>query len=94
MDVTDQWVDIAYFVTPDGHTRDIGISRQSGTLEAKDWVQLIISAIERRRYMPMCGGRSARRVERFTLTALDRDRKAAPRIEELDLTPITTVEPC
>ena len=92
----DQWVDVSFYVAPDGHVTDVGILRGSGKLESEDWVKPILGSIALRRYLPL--NRDATdpgilRVERYTLTSLMearigtriRQRGPEPRIETLDL---------
>ncbi len=92
----DQWVDIGFYVTPDGAIADAGILRQSPKLESGDWVKPILASINARRYLPLNRPRTdpgILRVERYTLTALIEDKPGtrirghapAPRIEVLDL---------
>jgi len=92
----DQWVDIGFYVTPDGGIADAAILRQSAKLESEDWVKPILASINARRYLPLNRPRTdpgILRVERYTLTALYEDKPGtrirghapAPRIEVLDL---------
>lgn len=91
-----QWVDIGFYVTPEGLVSDAGVLRQSAKLESDDWVRPILKAIGARRYLPLKRERTDPgifRVERYTLTALlegkpgtrIRGHAPAPRIEALDL---------
>ena len=92
----DQWVDVGFYVTPEGQVADAAVLRQSAKLESDDWVKPILSAISGRRYLPLKRARTdpgILRVERYTLTALIEDKPGtrirghapAPRIEVLDL---------
>ena len=92
----DQWVDVGFYVTPEGMVADAGVLRQSAKLESDDWVKPILSAISARRYLPLNRPRTdpgILRVERYTLTSLYEDKPGtrirghapAPRIEVLDL---------
>ena len=93
----DQWIDISFWVTPEGKVSDVEMLRQSPKL-AGDWAKPIAARIAQRRYAPLAMDKSepgVLRVERYTLTAhwlTDvtgtrlRTREAAPRIEMVDLT--------
>jgi hypothetical protein len=96
----DQWVDVGFYVTPDGRVADASVLRQSPKLESDDWTKPVVAAISARRYLPLKlapNDPGAFRVERYTLTSLIEDKPGsrirghAPqdRIEVLDL----TVEP-
>lgn len=92
----DQWVDVSFYVAPDGHVTDVGVLRASPKLESKDWVRPILGSIALRRYLPLkreANDPGALRVERYTLTSLLEvrlgsripQRSPEPRIETLDL---------
>lgn len=92
----DQWVDVGFYVTPDGRTADIGILRTSPKLESESWVKPIFKSIALRRYLPLKRDASdpgILRIERYTLTSLMearigtriRQRSPEPRLEVLDL---------
>jgi len=92
----DQWVDVGFYVTPDGRTADIGILRTSPKIETESWVKPIFKSIALRRYLPLNRDPSdpgILRVERYTLTSLMeerigtriRQRSPEPRLEVLDL---------
>jgi hypothetical protein len=95
--VDDQWVDVSFWITPDGKVQDVDVLRQSPKL-AGDWVRPITERIAGRRYAPLAlagGEPGLLRVERYTLTAhwlydvtgtRIRQREAIPRIEMVDLT--------
>ena len=93
--VDDQWVDISFWITPDGKVTDAGVLRQSASLSG-DWVKPIVVAVAGRRYAPLVTGPNELgllRVERFTYTARWangtgthlRVREPTPHIETLDL---------
>lgn len=93
----DQWVDISFWVTPEGKVSDVSTLRASPKLSG-DWVKPIVATIAERRYAPLQMDKTepgALRVERYTLTAhwlqdttgsRIRQREAIPRIEMVDLT--------
>lgn len=94
-DFDDQWVDISFWVAPNGQTTDVDVLRQSDHFD-KDWGAPIMASIRTRRYAPLKLDPSdpgILRVERYTLTSRYttntgsrlRDREATPRIEMLDL---------
>lgn len=70
-DVTDQWVDVAFFIASDGTPRDIEILRTSNGYRG-EWGRYVTAGIATRRYAPLAltdSAPSAFRVERFTKTA-------------------------
>jgi hypothetical protein len=92
--VEDNWVDIGFWVAPDGATTDIEILRQS----QKDigWTKPVITSIKSRIYSPVKaepGDPGFYKVERYSLTAYweeqlgTRIRQRGPRakIERIDL---------
>lgn len=87
----DRWVDIGFWVKPDGHVSDVEILRSSGP---SDWTKPLIESIEGRLYSPTTGEDGSYRVERYTYTSLYdtftgsriRAHSADARIEFLDLT--------
>jgi hypothetical protein len=98
MDTFDnQWVDISFWVAPDGRVTDAGVLRQSSKLNAY-WVKPIVTAIGGRRYAPLAMDPSqpgVLRVERYTFTSRwsnnvtgthMRTREPTPQIEVVDLT--------
>lgn len=92
-----QWVDISFWIAPDGHVTDAGVLRQSDKLSGY-WVKPIVTSIAGRRYAPLAMDRNdpgLLRVERYTFTArwtTDvtgthlRQREPVPQIEMVDLT--------
>lgn len=94
-DFHDQWVDIGFYVTPDGRTETIEILRKSES-NSGYWVQPILTAIAARRYSPLDLPQTdpgIYQTERFTFTARLTSttgtrlpvREQEPRIERLDL---------
>lgn len=93
----DQWVDISFWVTPEGKVSDVETLRESPKLSG-EWAKPIAARIAQRRYAPLRMDKSepgVLRVERYTLTAYWlkdatgtrlRSREAVPRIEMVDLT--------
>lgn len=91
----DQWIDVGFYVAPDGKVSDAGVLRQSASL--KDfWVAPVLKSINSRRYAPLPLDKDdpgVFRIERFTLTSRweedvrsrIRVRGPAPRVESLDL---------
>jgi hypothetical protein len=96
-DFDNQWVDISFWVAPDGHVTDAGVLRESRKLNAY-WVKPIVTSINGRRYAPLAMDPTqpgVLRVERYTFTARwtnnatgthMRRREPTPQIEMIDLT--------
>jgi hypothetical protein len=93
--VDDQWVDVSFWVAPDGRTTDVDVLRSSPSYSGS-WTKPILESVKARRYAPLKMDRSdpgILRVERYTFTARwttvtgsrMRVREAEPRIEMLDL---------
>lgn len=91
----DQWVDVSFWVAPDGHPTDVAVLRESKRLD-DFWVKPVLASIEARRYAPLKRDPTdpgVLRVERYTYTARWtrqtgsrlRVRETQPRIEMLDL---------
>lgn len=60
------WVDVSFFVQPDGTVSDVEVIRSK-----KDtfWAKPLIASIQRRKYTPFAGSRPYPKVERYTYTA-------------------------
>lgn len=98
--VDDQWVDIGFWVAPDGRVTDAAVLRESKKYSnSNPWVKPILTSIEGRRYAPIALDPSDPgifRVERYTYTSRYTDitgsrirqRSIEPRIEFLDLSPL------
>lgn len=98
--VDDQWVDVGFWVAPDGRVTDAGVLRESKKYSnSNPWVKPILASIEGRRYAPIALDPSdpgVFRVERYTYTSRYTDitgsrirqRGIEPRIEFLDLSPL------
>ena len=91
----DKWIDVGFWVQPNGRVADVEVLRKSG---GDDWAKPLLKSIEGRIYSPISedsGG--SYRVERYSYTSLwasrtgtrIRQRSQDARIEFLDL----TVEP-
>jgi hypothetical protein len=67
-----QWVDIGFWIRPDGSVADVDMMRESPDLE-RDWVAEVSRTIATRRYAPLAtvrDGPGLFRVERYTRTLL------------------------
>lgn len=93
----DQWVDIGFWVSPEGKVTDAGILRASATFNGR-WTPPIIASINGRRYAPIAleqGDPGIFRIERYTYTSRwttntgsrIRVRETDAQIEMLDLSP-------
>lgn len=101
----DQWVDLSFYVTPDGRVADVGVLRTSPKLDGDDWVKPILGTIAQRRYLPLKrdpNDPGVLRVERYTFTSWMADgvasriqiRSPAPVLHVLDLSvdPVPSVD--
>lgn len=90
-----QWIDVSFWIAPDGRTTDVGILRDSGKTH-KTWTDPVLEAIRGRRYAPLAldpADPGLLRVERYTYTSDWTDatgsrirvRGNQPRVEMLDL---------
>lgn len=61
-----RWVDIGYWIKPDGRVDDVRFLRGSPRLA---WAQPLVGYINSRRYSPVTGGTGHYKVERYTLTS-------------------------
>ena len=91
-----QWIDVGFWITPDGKIQDAEVLRKSGN-EAS-WAEAVLKSINDRIYAPLKREPSdpgVYAVERYTFTSLMEDRtgtrvsqrSATGRIERIDLTP-------
>lgn len=86
----DKWVDVGFWVEPDGRVREAEILRRSGDT---DWTPTLMASINNRVYAPLKDPVGSYRVERYTYTSLWEDRtgtrlkqrSANARVEMLDL---------
>lgn len=89
----DKWIDVGFWVRPDGRVEDVEILRASGN---KDWSVPVLKSIGGRQYSPVvdADAEGAYRVERYSYTSFYeaktgtrvRQRGADARVEFLDLT--------
>jgi tetratricopeptide (TPR) repeat protein len=88
----DRWVDIGFWVTPEGRVSDVEVLRSGSRHE--HWTGPLLRSIEGRIYSPPADPAGSYRVERYTLTALLmtvtgtrlEQRSPESRIEYVDLT--------
>ncbi|MCC2975323.1 hypothetical protein LK533_01380 [Sphingomonas sp. PL-96] len=92
----DQWIDVAFWIGPDGRTRDAALLRQSEHYNG-GWTKRVLASLASRRYAPLAlppGDPGLLRVERYTITSRLATRLGSriakptglPRVEVLDLT--------
>jgi len=84
-DFDDQWVDIAFYVTPDGGVNDTDVVRTSPKLGDRWWIDRVIAAVNKRHYAPLNldpNDPGILRVERFTLTSRITDAVSGSRISD------------
>lgn len=99
INVENQWIDIGFWIDPNGSVRDIEIVRKSVKL-AGDWGDRVTKSIASRRYTPSPSAidtdtQGRYRIERFTLTApfitltggRQRVRSINATVATMDLTP-------
>ncbi|MFN3388056.1 MAG: hypothetical protein ACK40O_03935 [Allosphingosinicella sp.] len=87
----DRWIDVGFWITPEGRVTDLEVLRESGPTH---WAKPVLRSIEGRTYAPLDDPQGSYRVERYTYTSLwttltgTRMRVRSPdaRIEYLDLT--------
>lgn len=98
LETSDQWVDIGFWVNPDGRVSDVEVLRGKGN---RTWLKPVFVHLNGRVYAPLKkdgndGTPGFYMIERYTLTARFtndttgsriRRREATPRIERLDITP-------
>lgn len=95
-DYVDQWINIGFRIGADGRVEDVEPLQRSASFSGW-WLPKVTKAIAARRYAPLSGAqaRSARRVERYTLTSLKTNvtgsrverREARAYVQMLDITP-------
>ena len=93
----DQWIDVSFFIKPDGTVSDAEVIRESKD-QIGPWSNAVMASVKSRHYAPLSLAPSdpgLLRVERYTYTAMIQDmitgsrlrtRSTTPRIEVLDLT--------
>lgn len=88
----DKWIEVSFWVKPDGTVDDLMVVRRSNQ---PDWADPLLDSIRGRRYAPVESQDSTYRLERYTYTASFRDtgtgsriraRSPAGRVEYFDLT--------
>ena len=89
----DRWIDVGFWVTPEGRVGEVEILRHSGPTY---WAEPVLASIAGRIYSPVVGAvpDGSYRVERYSFTSLWEDRtgtrirqrSANSRVEFLDLT--------
>lgn len=90
-----QWVDVSFWVTPEGKVRDVEVVRQ-GDPSVKDWIPAVRKALNERRYVPLAmdhDGPGVLRLERYSMVSDERSRSFsrlkgrtdAPHVEMTDL---------
>lgn len=87
----DRWIDVGFWITPEGRVSDLEVLRNSGPLH---WARPVLRSIEGRTYAPLADAEGSYRVERYTYTSLwttrtgtwMRVRSPNARVEYLDLT--------
>lgn len=86
----DQWIDVGFWVSADGHVQDLETVRHRGSI---DWAEPLLRSIRGRRYSPSADGTPSYRLERYTYTApyeaatgtRIRQRSSRARLEYYDL---------
>jgi len=87
----DAWIDVAYWIRPDGGVEGVEIVRKGANA---DWADPVLASISGRRYSPSGDATPSYRLERYTYTAARGTRTGSrlsmrigtPRVEYLDLT--------
>ena len=91
-----QWIDVAFWIAPDGTVRDIDVARQSENAKGQ-WIERVKKSLGGRLYRPLAlaaNDAGLRRIERYSLfyNLLDipgtriAGRSPIPNIEVTDLT--------
>jgi tetratricopeptide (TPR) repeat protein len=62
----DKWIDVAFWIQPDGSVTGLEIVRGDG---ARSWADPLLESIRRRRYSQAAGTEGTYRVERYTYTS-------------------------
>jgi hypothetical protein len=87
----DSWVDVGFWVQPDGSVSEVQILRSGSD---RSWAGPLVESIRGRRYSPLEGGEASYRLERYSLTSrLEtvtgsrlQQHSPAARVEYFDLT--------
>lgn len=90
----DRWLDVGFWVRPDGRVEDVEVLRASGN---RDWAAPLLKSVAGRIYSPVDenDAEGAYRIERYSYTSFwgtgtgsrIRQRSPGARVEFLDLTP-------
>jgi hypothetical protein len=88
----DRWIDVGFWITPEGKVRETEVLRSRGPL---NWTKQLLSSISGRVYSPTDDPGGTYRIERYSYTSryMDvtgtrlRQRSPNARIEYVDLTP-------
>lgn len=62
----DQWIDVGFWIQPDGQVGNLEIVRSDG---ARDWASPVLESIRGRRYSRLDGTQATYRLERYTYTS-------------------------
>jgi tetratricopeptide (TPR) repeat protein len=62
----DKWIDVAFWIQPDGSVTGLEVVRGDG---ARSWADPLLESIRRRRYSQAAGTEATYRVERYTYTS-------------------------
>lgn len=62
----DKWIDVAFWIQPDGSVTGLEVVRGDG---ARSWANPLLESIRRRRYSQAAGTEATYRVERYTYTS-------------------------
>jgi len=87
----DAWIDVAYWIQPNGRVENIEIVRKGANA---DWAPPLLASIRGRLFEPSTDGAPSYRLERYTYTSAQGQRTGSrlqgrigrPRVEYLDLT--------
>ena len=85
-----QWIDVMFWIRPDGTTADIEIARH-GKGPRGEWEAAVLQAISTRRYVPLAldpADPGVLRVERYTLTTTNDQNITGSRLRQPDIKPI------
>jgi hypothetical protein len=88
--VDDQWIDVSFWIQPDGRVSELQIIRSDG---ARDWANPLLTSIRNRRYSTAPTNDASYRLERYTYTSgyevqtgsRMRQRSPRARVEYFDL---------
>lgn len=78
-DETPEWVDVAFWISPDGSVRDIDVARQSDNAKGR-WTELVRKSLAGRLYRPLAlpaDDPGLQRIERYSLFYILIERTSA-----------------